>query len=123
MCSLIFCSKVHSSVNGRDFKRKMQAEHIELLQSPWLIELAAFYLNLNESDEDSYEISGQFSCDLRTNEPVMTLNLPDSMKLEYNLTCSICLVRSSFQFASFKKSMDASVCLFSYYHCLTGYSF
>ena len=107
MCSLIFYSKVHSSVNGSDFKRKMQAEHIELLQSPWLIELAAFYLNFNESDEDSCEISGQFSCDLRINEPVMTLNLPDSisMKMEYNLTCSICLVRvrSSFQFASFKK--------------------
>ncbi|RVW96422.1 putative E3 ubiquitin-protein ligase BAH1-like 1 [Vitis vinifera] len=84
--------KVHSSVNGRDFKRKMQAKHIELLQSPWLIELGAFYLNFNESDEEeSCKISCQFSCDLSTTEPVMTLRLPDSMKLECNLTCSICL--------------------------------
>lgn len=101
MRSLIFYLKVHSSVNGRDFKRKMQAEHIELLQSPWLIELAAFYLNFNESDENSYDISTQFFCDLSTTEPVMTLKLPDIMKLEYNLTCSICLVRSGLQLAPF----------------------
>lgn len=116
MCSVTFCLQVHSSVNGRDFKRKMRAKHIELLQSPWLIELGAFYLNFNESDEEeSCKISCQFSCDLSTTEPVMTLRLPDSMKLECNLTCSICLVRSSFQFASLKKSIDASTCLFSYF--------
>ncbi|XP_073006194.1 probable E3 ubiquitin-protein ligase BAH1-like 1 isoform X2 [Typha latifolia] len=31
--------KIHGSVNGREFKTKLRAKHIELLQSPWLIEL------------------------------------------------------------------------------------
>ncbi|XP_059669851.1 probable E3 ubiquitin-protein ligase BAH1-like [Cornus florida] len=84
--------KVHSSVNGRNFKSKMQAEHIEILQSPWLIELGAFYMNFNESyGGGSDEISSPFSCDLSATEPVLTLKLPDSVKLEYNLTCAICL--------------------------------
>ncbi|KAG8373998.1 hypothetical protein BUALT_Bualt11G0085200 [Buddleja alternifolia] len=32
-----------------------------------------------------------FSFDLNATEPIMTLMLPDSVKLEYNLTCAICL--------------------------------
>ncbi|KAF8398018.1 hypothetical protein HHK36_016944 [Tetracentron sinense] len=83
--------KVHGSVNGRNFKIKMRAEHIELLQSPWVIELGAFCLNFNESDGGgSGMFFHKFSCDLAM-QPVMTLMLPDSMKLEYSLTCAICL--------------------------------
>ncbi|XP_057981892.1 probable E3 ubiquitin-protein ligase BAH1-like isoform X2 [Malania oleifera] len=83
---------VHSSVNGKKFKTKMRAERIELLQSPWIIELGAFYLNFNRSDSgDSDEVFSHFSCDLGAMQPVMTLKLPDSVKLEYNLTCAICL--------------------------------
>ncbi|XP_059645182.1 probable E3 ubiquitin-protein ligase BAH1-like [Cornus florida] len=85
--------KVHSSVNGRNFKSKMQAEHTEILQSPWLIELGAFYMNFNKSyGGGSDEISSPFFCDLSATEPVLTLRLPDSVKLEYYLTCGICLL-------------------------------
>lgn len=84
--------KVHSSVSGRNFKSKLRAEHIEILQSPWLIELVAFYMNFNDSNGgNSNEIFSPFSCDLNTTEPILTLILPDSAKLEYNLTCAICL--------------------------------
>ncbi|KAA8516850.1 hypothetical protein F0562_017332 [Nyssa sinensis] len=82
--------KVHGSVNGRNFKSKILAEHTEILQSPWLIELGAFYLNFNESGE-SDELFSPFSCDLNAREPVITFMLPDSVKLEYSLTCAICL--------------------------------
>lgn len=84
--------KVHSSVNGRNFKSKMQAEHIELLQSPWLIELGAFYLNFDGLDVGEFsESSGNFSVDLNAARPVMKLFLSSSSELEYDLTCAICL--------------------------------
>ncbi|KAF3442793.1 hypothetical protein FNV43_RR16710 [Rhamnella rubrinervis] len=84
--------KVHSSENGKNFKSKMQAKHIELLQSPWLIELGALYLNfggLNGGQLD--ELSSHFYCHLNARPPVMTLMLQDSIKLDYDLTCAICL--------------------------------
>lgn len=83
--------KVHCSVNGRIFKSKIRTEHIEPLQSPWLMELGAFYINFNESNGENQDIDGPFSCDLSATEPIMTLMLPESVKLEYNLTCAICL--------------------------------
>ena len=68
---------------------------MEILQSPWLIELGAFYMNSNEPDGgDSTDVFCPFSCDLNATVPVMTLMLPDSMKLEYDLNCAICLVIS-----------------------------
>ncbi|KAI3927762.1 hypothetical protein MKW98_023363 [Papaver atlanticum] len=45
--------KVHSSVNGRNFRSKLRAEHIELLKSLWLIKLGAFYINFNGSNGSS----------------------------------------------------------------------
>lgn len=84
--------KVHGSITGRNFKSKMRAERIELLQSPWLIELGAFYLNLSGSDMgEPGEFFRKFSCDLSGTLPVMTMTLADSVKYEYNLTCAICL--------------------------------
>ncbi|KAI3869674.1 hypothetical protein MKX03_011871 [Papaver bracteatum] len=83
--------KVHSSVNGRNFKSKLRAEHIELLQSPWLIELGAFYINFNGSNGVSGEFVDQFYCDLESDQPLMTLIVSDSVKLEYSLTCPVCL--------------------------------
>lgn len=84
--------KIHGSVNGKNFKSKMRAEHIELLQSPWLIELGAFYLNFNGSDGGESDVFfSHFFCNFNPTESVMTLMLPDSVKLEYNLTCAICL--------------------------------
>ncbi|CAK8544198.1 unnamed protein product [Lathyrus sativus] len=84
--------KLHSSMNGENFKSKMLAEHIELLHSPWLIELGAFYLNTSGLDGCELDgIRGHFSCDFNVTNAVMTLTLPDSIKLEYDLTCAICL--------------------------------
>ncbi|CAN6716808.1 unnamed protein product [Malus baccata var. baccata] len=84
--------QIHSSENGKLFKSKMRAEHIEILQSPWLIELGAFYLNLDVLDGDELnEVSGRFSCDISATPPTLTLMLPDSLKMEYDLTCAVCL--------------------------------
>ncbi|KAM7264412.1 hypothetical protein ACFE04_002095 [Oxalis oulophora] len=85
--------KVHHSVNGKNFREKMMAEHLELLKSPWLIELGAFYLNSNGIESGEFrEFPGFVSCDdLSGSQPKMTLALPNSIKLEYDLTCAICL--------------------------------
>lgn len=86
--------QVHCSQTGRKFRSKMRAEHMEILQSPWLIELGAFYMNFIETSIGSS--SGQscpFSCNFSSEEPVMKLTIPGMVKLEYNLTCPICLVR------------------------------
>ncbi|XP_041022942.1 probable E3 ubiquitin-protein ligase BAH1-like isoform X1 [Juglans microcarpa x Juglans regia] len=92
--------KVHCSENGRNFKSKLRAEHIELLQSPLLIELAAFYLSFNGEKKGEFnEFSSQFSCDFDATPPVMKLRLPHSIKLEYDLTCAVCLVRTFFSIA------------------------
>ncbi|KAG4968248.1 hypothetical protein JHK87_033899 [Glycine soja] len=81
-----------SSLNGKNFKSRMNAEHIDLLHSPWLIELGAFYLNSSGLDNCELDgVYGFFSCDLRITKAVMTLVLPDSINLEYDLTCAICL--------------------------------
>ncbi|KAH7554204.1 hypothetical protein ACOSP7_028703 [Xanthoceras sorbifolium] len=83
--------KVHCSVNGNNFKSKMKAEHIELLRSPWLIELGAFLLNFNRLDGGEFRESSGHSCDFNASQSVMTLTLANSIKLEYDLTCAICL--------------------------------
>ncbi|RWV89153.1 hypothetical protein GW17_00048719 [Ensete ventricosum] len=90
-------SQIHGSADGRKFKSRMRTEHIELLQSPWLIELGAFYLNFSVSDfGEPGEFFHKFSCDLNDMQPVMTMTLSDSMKYEYSLVCAICLVRLFF---------------------------
>lgn len=87
-------SQIHGSVSGRDFKTKLRAKRIELLQSPWLIELGAFYLNFSDSDSgEPAEFFRKFSCDLNDTQPAMTMSISDSVKYEYSLTCAICLVR------------------------------
>ncbi|KAH6798938.1 SPX domain-containing protein / zinc finger RING protein-like protein [Perilla frutescens var. frutescens] len=84
--------KIHSSANGRKFKSKMRSEYMEILQSPWLIELGAFCKNFNNPNgENSEGLQDPFSFDLTASAPMMTLILPDNVKLEYNLTCAICL--------------------------------
>ncbi|KAG6502704.1 hypothetical protein ZIOFF_034990 [Zingiber officinale] len=84
--------KVHGSVDGRNFKTMMRAKQIELLQSPWLIELGAFYLNFRGSDMgEPGEFFNKVSCDLSDTQPVMTMTLLNSKKYEYSLICPICL--------------------------------
>jgi len=90
--------QIHGSVSGRDFKSKIQTEHIELLQSPWLIELGAFHLNCDDSDADEPGAGGffkNFSCDLSGAQPLLTMTISETLKYEYSLTCPICLVRYS----------------------------
>ena len=76
----------------------MRAEHLDFLQSPWFIELGAFYLNLDGPDGggEIKELLFYFSCDLNATPPIMTMTLSDSTKLDYDLTCAVCLVRSLF---------------------------
>ncbi|XP_019187932.1 PREDICTED: probable E3 ubiquitin-protein ligase BAH1-like [Ipomoea nil] len=84
--------KIHGSVKGRNFKSTISAEHLEILQSPWLIELGAFYLNFNASNgRSSRELFSSFSCDFDASEFTLTLALPENIKLEYSLKCAVCL--------------------------------
>ncbi|KAJ0982597.1 hypothetical protein J5N97_010852 [Dioscorea zingiberensis] len=84
--------KIHRSVNGRKFKTRMRAEHLELLQSPWLIELGAFYINVCGSNiGEPGEFFRMFSCDLCDTQPRMIMMLSDCVIYEYSLTCAICL--------------------------------
>lgn len=74
----------------------MRVKQIELLQSPWLIELGAFYLNFSGSDMgEPGEFFNKFSCDLSDTQPVMAMTLLNSKKYEYSLICAVCLVRIS----------------------------
>lgn len=85
--------KIHGSVKGRNFKSTISAEHLEILQSPWLIELGAFCLNFNASNgKSSRELFSSFPCDFDATEFTLTLTLPENIKLEYSLKCAVCLV-------------------------------
>ncbi|XP_062144995.1 probable E3 ubiquitin-protein ligase BAH1-like 1 [Alnus glutinosa] len=87
--------KVHYSKQGQAFKSQAQSMHIEILQSPWLCELMAFHINLRESKAESSKASALFEgCNLTYNDdgqPSLTCELFDSVKVDIDLTCSICL--------------------------------
>ncbi len=77
--------------------------HIEILQSPWLCELMALHINLRESKINSRKAPALFeACNLTFNDdkPSLTCELFDSVKIDIDLTCSICLV--SFHFSSWQ---------------------
>ncbi|CAN4091427.1 unnamed protein product [Withania somnifera] len=86
--------KIHYSKQGQAFKSQAQSMHIEILQSPWLCELMAFHINLSENKENNEKALALFDgCFLIFNEgkPSLTCKLFDSIKLDIDLTCSICL--------------------------------
>ncbi|GAA0148088.1 ubiquitin-protein ligase [Lithospermum erythrorhizon] len=86
--------KIHDSKQGQAFKTQAQSMHIEILQSPWLSELMAFHINLRETKHNSRKASTFFDeCYLTFNDgkPSLTCQLFDSVKIEIDLTCSICL--------------------------------
>ncbi|KAK1434983.1 hypothetical protein QVD17_00738 [Tagetes erecta] len=89
--------KVHQSRRGMNFKSILQAKHLDILQSPWLIELVAFLINLNDSNSLDLDelLFGSLSFNLNlTSEAagsVLTLILLGYEKLECNLICPICL--------------------------------
>ncbi|XP_058083247.1 probable E3 ubiquitin-protein ligase BAH1-like 1 [Magnolia sinica] len=86
--------KVHYSKQGQAFRSQAQSMHIEILQSPWLSELVAFHINLRESKSGKTTVHGLFEdCSLTFDgdKPSLTFALFDSVKLDIDLTCSICL--------------------------------
>ncbi|KAM3371876.1 hypothetical protein ACQJBY_018989 [Aegilops geniculata] len=86
--------KVHYSKQGQEFKAQAQSLHIEILQSPWLSELMAFYMNLRRSknNEAAMELFGDCSLTFDDDQPTLSCNLFDSMRVDISLTCSICLM-------------------------------
>lgn len=86
--------KVHYSKQGQAFKSQAQSMHIEILQSPWLCELMAFHINLRETKVNTRKAPAFFEgCYLKFNDakPSLSCELFDSVKLDIDLTCSICL--------------------------------
>ncbi|XP_077218090.1 SPX (SYG1/Pho81/XPR1) domain-containing protein [Tasmannia lanceolata] len=86
--------KIHYSKQGQAFKSQAQSMHVEILQSPWLCELMAFHINLRESKGEARMVSGLFEdCSLTFDggKPTLSCALFDSVKLDIDLTCSICL--------------------------------
>ncbi|KAG8477648.1 hypothetical protein CXB51_030444 [Gossypium anomalum] len=86
--------KVHYSKQGQAFRSQAPSMHIEILQSPWLCELMAFHVNLRETKAISGKAPALFEgCYLTFNDgkPFLSCELFDSVKLDIDLTCSICL--------------------------------
>ncbi|XP_065861332.1 probable E3 ubiquitin-protein ligase BAH1-like 1 isoform X1 [Euphorbia lathyris] len=88
--------KIHYSTQGQAFRSQAQSMHIEILQSPWLCELMAFHINLREQKVKSKKKSPALfdGCSLifdDEHKPSLSCELFDSVKLDIDLTCSICL--------------------------------
>ncbi|KAF5731448.1 E3 ubiquitin-protein ligase BAH1-like 1 [Tripterygium wilfordii] len=86
--------KIHYSKQGQAFKSQVQSMHIEILQSPWLCELVAFHINLRNPKVNSRVAPALFDgCLLTFNEgkPSLSCELFNYIKLDIDMTCSICL--------------------------------
>ncbi|XP_074354548.1 putative E3 ubiquitin-protein ligase BAH1-like 1 isoform X2 [Apium graveolens] len=89
--------KIHYSNQGQAFKSQVQSMHIEILQSPWLCELMAFHINLRETKTKKRNAPDFFDgCSLVFNDgkPSLSFHLLDSVKMDIDLTCPICLAAS-----------------------------
>lgn len=92
---MVVIGQVHYSKQGQAFKSRAQSMHIEILQSPWLCELMAFHINLRDKKAKTRMGSYLFEdCSLKFTDgkPSLTCELFDSVKVDLDLTCSICLV-------------------------------
>ena len=86
---------MHNCGCGLNYKSNLQAKHLDIMQSPWFIELVALYINVNGSDSlMSDELFGPLTFDLSVTgeESVLTLTLLGSKKYGCSFTCPICLV-------------------------------
>ncbi|CAN8311036.1 unnamed protein product [Cochlearia groenlandica] len=89
--------KIHESRQGQAFKTQVQKMRIEILQSPWLCELMAFHINLKETQKESVSVLASPAlfdgCSLIFDDgkPLLSCELSDSVKVDIDLTCSICL--------------------------------
>ncbi|KAH6766395.1 SPX domain-containing protein [Perilla frutescens var. hirtella] len=79
--------KIHYSKQGQAFKSRAVSMQIEILQSPWLYELMAFHVNERESKANLGNAPVLFDY----GKPSLSFELFDSVKLNIELTCSICL--------------------------------
>lgn len=72
---------------------------IEILQSPWLCELMAFHINLKHDNKRKAPAFFE-GCSLvfKDGKPSLLCDLFDPVKLEIDLTCSICLVSACILF-------------------------
>ncbi|GFP85596.1 E3 ubiquitin-protein ligase bah1 [Phtheirospermum japonicum] len=90
--------KIHNSRQGLDFKSRARNMHIEILQSPWFYELMAFQMNLLRepkvnSGNASSAVLKVCSLVFDDGKPFLSIEL-DSVKLDIELTCAICLETS-----------------------------
>ncbi|XP_061347330.1 probable E3 ubiquitin-protein ligase BAH1-like 1 isoform X1 [Gastrolobium bilobum] len=86
--------KIHYSKQGQLFKSQVQTMHKEILQSPWLCELVALHINLNATKVKSKKAPAFFDvCYLtfKDEKPSLTCELFGSIKIDIDLTCSVCL--------------------------------
>ncbi|KAL3531458.1 hypothetical protein ACH5RR_010780 [Cinchona calisaya] len=86
--------KIHYSKQGQVFKSQAHSMNIEILQSPWLCELVALHIKLRETKGSTRKALALFKgCSLifKDGKPSLSCELFDSVKLEIDLTCSICL--------------------------------
>ncbi|XP_050235785.1 probable E3 ubiquitin-protein ligase BAH1-like 1 [Mercurialis annua] len=90
--------KIHYSKQGQAFRSQAQSMHIEILQSPWLCELMAFHINLRQTKMNSRAKGPALfdGCSLTFDDdddqkPSLSCKLFDSVNVEIDLTCSICL--------------------------------
>jgi E3 ubiquitin-protein ligase BAH len=90
--------QIHYSKQGQEFKAQAQSLHIEILQSPWLSELMAFYMNLRRTKNNTaaMELFGDCALTFDDDQPTLSCKLFDSMRVDISLTCSICLVSLHF---------------------------
>ncbi|CAN0889011.1 E3 ubiquitin-protein ligase BAH1 [Linum grandiflorum] len=90
--------KIHYSKQGQAFKTKAQSMHIEILHSPWLCELMAFHINLRGTANDQpaaasnpFQGSSLTFHDEHGKKPSLSCDIFESIKVDIDLTCSICL--------------------------------
>ncbi|PNY13654.1 E3 ubiquitin-protein ligase bah1-like protein, partial [Trifolium pratense] len=87
--------KIHYSKQGQLFKSQAQTMHKEILQSPWLIELMALHINLRETKvnnlRETEDNSRKAPALFQEDKPSLVCEPFDSIKVDIDLTCSICL--------------------------------
>ncbi|MCO5561239.1 hypothetical protein L7F22_014860 [Adiantum nelumboides] len=86
--------KVHSSSKGQHFKARLVGMHMEVPQSPWLIELIALYFNLVDKLKGTHvlpELCPGCICETTNGRLTLSCMPQESLRLEIEVTCSICL--------------------------------
>lgn len=87
--------QIHYSKQGQAFKSRAVSMQVEILQSPWLYELMALHVNLREAKANMgsapLQLDG-FNLIFDSTKPSLSFELFDTISLNIELTCSICLV-------------------------------